>query len=163
MSIPGSYNNYGNYNRGYPFTQMDQSGQDSKKKTNGKSPFAFYMMLIFVILVVIILIIIIVLYFRQQSALIDPANCPEKITGLVATSNAKISTIATNCGNNPNCTYTVASLGDAEQICLDLGTAKCKAFSLEQQPNTNNFTLTISSSINTVTSTGIDTYRLINI
>lgn len=126
------------------------------------SPLAFYLMMTATIVLAIVVIILLILYFRRNSSLIEVANCPENVKGLVAQPNTEISSLASSCGNVANCTYTVASLIAAEDICRNLGPTKCAAFSMQQQPASNNFTLTISSSTTTNVQSGSDTYRIIN-
>lgn len=130
-------------------------------KKEGFSPAAFWILLIFTILITIALIIMIVLYYRSQGTLIDPANCPEQVTGIVVTPDSRIATLASNCGNNANCTFTVGSIQAAVQVCTDLGSTKCAAFSMEQQTNSDDFTLTISESTDVVNELNVDSLRII--
>lgn len=130
-------------------------------KEKGFSPVAFYLIMAAAIILTIVLIVFLILYFRKNTNLIDPANCPENIHGLVAQPDTTI-TPATNCGNVANCTFTVASLIAAEDICRNLGPTKCAAFSMQQQPASNNYTMQVSSSTTTSVLAGSDTYRIIN-
>jgi len=131
-------------------------------KEKGFSPVSFYLIMVAAIVLTIVVIVLLILYFRRNSNLIEVANCPADVHGLVAQPNTAIAQTATNCGNIANCTYTVASLLAAEDICRNLGPTKCAAFSMQQQPASNNFTLTISSSTTTNVQSGSDTYRIIN-
>lgn len=130
--------------------------------TKKYSTASFAILLTAAIIFGIIAIIFIILYFRGNSSKIDPSQCPPKVTGLVVTTNTKITTPATNCGNVSNCTYTVSTLENARGICLGLGSTKCASFSLEQQPLSNNYTMIVSSSTATTPTTGTDTFTTIN-
>ncbi len=134
---------------------------DAPPKRDGYAPFSFWLVTVVLILVVIALIIMIILYFTTQTNLIDPANCPEKIEGIVVTPDSRIATLASNCGSNPNCTFTVGSIAEAVQICSNIGNVKCAAFSLEQQTDSDNFTLTISESTDVIAEIGVDSLRII--
>ena len=138
-----------------------KSKQQGPPKREGYAPSAFFIMMVLAIILAIVLIIMIILYFRKNANLIDPANCPELVTGLVATPNAAVTTAAQNCGTVVDCTYTINSLLEASQICLNLGTAKCKAFSIQQQPLSNQFTMTVSDSTALTSTSGSDAYRIV--
>jgi len=160
----------GTYNTSYGTVTNTVSSKNIPTKTVSKNPPpppstkkcfstpSFAILVTAVIIFGIVAIIFIILYFRQNSGLIDPANCPPKVTGLIASPNVNISTPATNCGNIANCTYTVTSLANADQICIGLGTSKCAAFSLTHVPLTNNYTMVVSSSTSTTVASGTDTY-----
>ncbi len=131
-------------------------------KREGYSRFAFFIILITAIILTIALIIILIFYFRKNASLIDPKNCPTRVTGLLAVPDTQVQNQASNCGNVANCIFTVNSLSDAQTICRNLGTSKCASFSLQQQLLSNNFSMTVSSDTSTVTQSGTDTYRFIN-
>ena len=141
---------------------MSNRGFVEKPKKEGFSSGGFYSMMIFMIILAIILIIVLVLYFQQDGSRIDPANCPEAVSGILVNPDTKVSTAASNCGNEPSCIFTVNKVSDAVLICKNLGATKCAAFSLEQQPASDDFTMTISDSIATDVVTSSDTFRIIN-
>ena len=130
------------------------------EEKKGFSPAAFYIALIMLIILAIIVIILIILYFRKGSDLINPADCPAGVTGLGAEPDTTVATPATNCGSNATCTYTVTSLQQAQTTCSSLGPSKCAKFSLAPVNNSNNYTLTISSSTATSSLTGSNSYRI---
>lgn len=130
-------------------------------KIEGYSKVAFFIMLITTIILALVVIILLVLYFRRNSGLVDPKNCPQKVSGAVATPDTTITNLASNCGNVANCTFTVNSLQDAVDICKNLGPSKCAAFAMQQQPLSNDYTMTVSSGTATIAQANSDTYRII--
>uniref|UniRef100_A0A6C0CGW1 Uncharacterized protein n=1 Tax=viral metagenome TaxID=1070528 RepID=A0A6C0CGW1_9ZZZZ len=127
-------------------------------KKEGISPAAFITTIVFMILLAILVIIIMILYFRKGANLIDPSKCPAAISGLVATPDTTINTVATNCGSQADCTYTVNSLEQAALLCSSLSGSKCAAFTLKQINNSNTYTMTISSATGKSALVGSDTY-----
>lgn len=140
-------------------------GQNSETiptaKGQGFSPAAFGISTGLAIVLAIVGLVLLILYIRRDATLVKASLCPEKVSGLVVKPNEKVATVATSCGTQSNCTYTVTSLQSAVEICSNLGPSKCQAFTLRQLNNNNNFTLTISDSTLTVADIGSDTYRLI--
>lgn len=134
---------------------------DEPPKREGVAPLAFGISTIFLVILLALVIVLIILYFRRDANLINPANCPEKIVGVLATPNTQINQIASNCGSQSDCTFLIASLGEAVQTCKDLGSEKCAAFTLEQINNSNGYTMKVSSSTGTSALSGADTYRII--
>lgn len=124
-------------------------------ESKGYSPAAFIIVLIIAILMTIFLVIALVLYFRKNASQIDPAECPELITGVLAQPDTEVSTPATNCGSNLDCTYEVGSLSEAVSTCATLGTSKCVKFSLDGTQ------MTVSSLGATTTAPGKNTYRIV--
>ena len=125
-------------------------GFEQAPKREGYSQGAFFTMLIFTIIVGIIIVVVLYLYFRQDGSRIDPNECPEALTGILINPDKRVATVATNCGTNLNCTYTVQTVAEAVAICNDLGSNKCAAFSLQQIPLTDDFDLVISESTDTI-------------
>lgn len=130
-------------------------------KIEGFSKTSFYTMLIFTIIVSVVIIVVLYLYFRRDASRIDPAECPEAVSGLVLTPDKRVEQVASNCGSNLNCTYTVGSVAEARDICLNLGTEKCVSFSLTQQPLSSDYTMVVSEGTETVDVTGTDTLRVL--
>ena len=127
----------------------------------GYSAPGFYIMMITLIVIAIILIVVLVLYFRRDANLIQASECPEQVVGVLAIPGTQIQTVAENCGNVGNCTIEVSGLEEATAICGNLGLTKCAAFSLQQQPLSDLYVMTVSESTATNTVIGSDTYRLI--
>ena len=130
-------------------------------KREGYAPAAFWVVAVVTILLAIVVVALVVLYFRKNASLIDPSECPDKTTGVVAQPDVDVSTTAINCGSQLDCTYTVGSLSEAVGICTGLGPTKCVKFSLSQVSNTNDFTMKVSSSATTTASVGTDSYRIL--
>lgn len=146
-----SNNQYSTLSRQQPIRQGARPNQPSDRPTYSV---AFWITLIFLIIIVILLVILMVLYFRKSATQIDPSECPEQVTGLLATPDKKVTTPATNCPANVNCLYAVSSLSEAQGICQTLGT-KCAAFSIDGS------NMQVSSSTATTTEVGTDAYRII--
>lgn len=132
-----------------------------KTKSKGFSSAAFYALLITTIVAAVVLIVILYLYFRQQGSRIDPNQCPEALSGILITPDKQVATTASNCGTVLNCEYTVGTISEAVTICQELGPNKCKAFSLRQVTNSDDFTMLVSDSTNTIDVIGTDTLRII--
>ena len=131
-------------------------------KTSQKKCFSqtsYIVFLVTVIILSIILIIVLILYFSQSSSKIDPKNCPPKVTGLLTNTSKKVKTPASNCGTVSDCRFTVTSIQGGSDICTSLGRAKCAQFSLEQVNNSNNYTMVVSSSLDTENATGSDVFQ----
>lgn len=131
-------------------------------KVEGYSKSAFFIMLITTIIVAVILIVILILYFRRGSTLVDPSKCPTKVSGILVSTNTKVASPATNCGNVANCTFTVPSIQDGVDICKNLGPSKCAIFSMEQQSNSNDYTMVVSSTTDTASQNGSDVFKFVN-
>ncbi|MFS8159057.1 MAG: hypothetical protein ACMG6E_02375 [Candidatus Roizmanbacteria bacterium] len=140
------------------FKKMSRVPTPPKQKEKGYSQPAFITMLVFTIIVGIIIIILIILLLRKNATLIKVTDCPTCISGIRVKPGSRITTNAANCGANASCIYTVSSLAAADTICRDLGPSKCAAFSLEQQTLSNNYTMTVSSSMSTSNVANVDTY-----
>ncbi len=130
-------------------------------KKEGISPAAFWIALITAIILAILLIILLILFFRRDANLINADECPEAVSGLLVKPDEQIVTIASNCGLQLDCTYTVSSVKEAVQICESLGTEKCKTFTLKQVPASDDFILTISDITTTSIDIGSDSFRII--
>lgn len=146
-------------NRDDRFSQLNAVKNAEKKE--GISPIAFGISVTFLIILAVLVVILIILYYRRDSNLIKTENCPPSISGLVVQSDNQLNTTATNCGTQINCTYTVQSLKEAEQICRNLGTVKCAAFSLKQVPNSDDFTMKVSDETGVSIDLGSDVYRIV--
>jgi hypothetical protein len=130
-------------------------------KGEGIAPLAFGISTVFLVILLALVIILLILYFRRDSTLIKTENCPEKITGVLASPDRQINAVATNCGSQADCTFLVNSLSTAVQTCNELGSSKCAAFTLKQINNTNGYTMTVSSETGNSADPGSDTYRII--
>lgn len=130
-------------------------------KREGIAPAAFGVSIVFLIIFLALIIVLMIFYFRRDSTLIKPEDCPEKITGVLATPDTQINQLASDCGVQADCTFLVASLKDAVQTCTGLGSSKCAAFTLKQVNNTNGYTMTVSSGTGISALSGSDSYRII--
>tara|TARA_R110001632_G_scaffold112178_4_gene223176 strand:+ start:1286 stop:1729 length:444 start_codon:yes stop_codon:yes gene_type:complete len=136
-----------------------QGQKDGKRE--GFSPIAFGLSTTIAIILAVALIILIILYFRRDSNLINTDECPPALEGLLVQSDKQLNTTATNCGTQTNCTYTVNSVKSAEQICRDLGSLKCAAFTMTQLPSSDQYTMKVSSETGTSIDVGSETYRIV--
>lgn len=139
---------------------MSARGEDVPKR-EGIAPLSFGIAIVFLVIFLALIIVLIILYYRRDANLIDPSNCPEKVTGILATPDTQINQLASNCGSQADCTFLVSSLKDAVQTCTGLGSTKCAAFTLKQVNNSNGYTMTVSSSTGTSALSGSDSYRII--
>ena len=128
----------------------------------GFSSGAFFTMLIFTIIVAIVLIVVLYLYFRQDASKISASECPEAVTGILVNPGKRVAAVAENCGTNANCQYIVNSVAAGVQICADLGSSKCAAFTLTQIPDSDDFDMVVSEFTDTIDVAGADTLRIIN-
>lgn len=135
---------------------------DEPPKIEGYSKASFFIMLITTIILAVILVVILIIYFQRGATLIDPSKCPVKVSGILINPNTKVTTVATNCGNVTNCTFTVGSVQESVDICKNLGPSKCAAFSMQQQTNSNSYTMIVSSSTDISTQNGSDAYSFVN-
>jgi hypothetical protein len=131
-------------------------------KIEGYSKASFFIMLITTIILAVILVVILIIYFQRGATLVDPSKCPVKVSGILISPNTKVTTVATNCGNVANCTFAVGSVQDAVDICKNLGPTKCSTFSMQQQSNSNNYTMVVSSSTNISSQNDSDSYLFVN-
>jgi hypothetical protein len=138
---------------------MDRRTREpAEPKKEGISPAAFGVSVTVMILLAILVILFMVLYFRKNGNLIDPSKCPAAVSGLAASPDTTINTVATNCGSQANCTYTVPTLSGAATICTSLGATKCAAFTLTPIAATTTYTMTVSSTTGTSPLAGSNTY-----
>lgn len=127
-------------------------------KKEGIATSSFIIVIIVMILLAIMVIILMILFFRRDANLIDPSKCPPSVTGLVATPDTQINTLASNCGTQADCTFVVNSLEQAATTCSGLSGSKCAAFTLTPIANSNTYTMKISSSTGKSALVGSDTY-----
>lgn len=138
---------------------MDRFTEQPKR--GGYSATSFFVMLIFTIIVGIAVIALLYLFFRKDGSKINPSECPEALSGILIKPDKRVAAVATNCGNTPNCTYTVASIADAVEICTTLGSTKCAAFSMTQRPSSDDYEMVVSEGTSTIDVVGTDTLRII--
>lgn len=132
-----------------------------EQKKEGIAPVAFGLVVIIAIVLAVLVVVLIILYYRRDSNLINVDECPPALEGLLVQSDKQLNTTATNCGTQINCTYTVNSVKEAEQICRNLGTTKCAAFTMTQVPNSDQYTMKVSEETGTSTAVGSETFRIV--
>lgn len=130
-------------------------------KPSGISAGALGIAIVFVIVLAVVVIILMILYLRRDTNLINPAECPEKLEGLLVQGDKIVTQNATNCGNQVDCLFQVDSVQTAINKCNDLGREKCAAFSLTQITDTDNYDMQVSDATTTSISVGTETYRIL--
>lgn len=143
-------------------SSRDARVYSSDQIEKGVAPAAFGISVAFIVVLAILVVVLMVLYFRRDKTLIKPSQCPDKVEGLLVKTDMGVTQVASNCGNQVDCTFQVASVQDAVTLCRDLGPSKCASFSLKQIQNSDLYTMKVASDTTTSVSVGTDTYRILD-